>query len=108
MFASNFIIEQSAVKFARGEDKLTRFGQSKTIDTGNTMTNLFCSTCGTLMTRISTGFPSKYVMSIGTVDDFSLHETKLKPRIEQFTKDRVNWFHGGDGVQQEKGNFYTG
>ena len=39
-------------------------------------------------------------MRIGTVDDFSLHETKLKPRVEQFTKDRVNWLHGVEGAKQ--------
>lgn len=94
------------------------------------------------MYRISSGFEGVYIMRIGTVDDFALHEGKLKPRVEQFTKvsevvfsfcfllfvslgpdeesgddlcadelclqDRVRWFHGGEGVEQVEGNYYTG
>ncbi len=106
MFASNFIVNDSALKHNRGQDKLTEFSQSKTIDTGNTMTNFFCSMCGTLMYRRSTGFPGKSIPRIGTIDDFNLQETKFKPRVEQFTKDRVSWLKGGEGVEQAKGNFY--
>lgn len=58
------------------------------------------------MYRVSSGFPGKSILRIGTVDDFSLHETKLKPRLEQFGKDRVSWFKGGEGVKQEMGNYY--
>ncbi|KAK5076845.1 hypothetical protein LTS08_006016 [Lithohypha guttulata] len=108
MFASNFIVNDSAVKHLKGQDKLTKFSQNKTIATGNTMSNYFCSVCGTLMYRVSTGFPGKFVMRIGTVDDFSLHATKLKPRIEQFGRDRVDWLHGGEGVKQVEDNYYTG
>lgn len=39
-------------------------------------------------------------MRIGTVDDFNLMETKLKPRIELFTKDRASWLKPLEGVQQ--------
>lgn len=106
MFASNFIVNESAVEHTRGKDKLTKFAQSKTIATGNTMENHFCSVCGTLMYRISSGFPGKLIPRIGTVDDFSVQENQLKPRIEQFVKNRVNWLDGGKGVQQEQGNFY--
>lgn len=108
MFASNFIVKDSALTHLSGESALTQFSQSKTIATGNTMTNHFCSKCGSLMYRRSSGFPGMSITRIGTVDDFKLHETKLKPRIEQFTKDRVSWFHGGEGVEQVEGNFYAG
>jgi hypothetical protein len=108
MFASNFIVKHTSLKHLRGEDKLKKFAQSKTIATGNTMENNFCSNCGTLMYRVSSGFPDKRILRIGTVDDFNLHETKLKPRLEQFGKDRVSWFSGGQGVKQEDGNFYVG
>ena len=100
MFASNFIVKDTALKHNRGKDKLTKFTQSKTIATGNGMSNCFCSACGTLMYRVSEGFPGMSILRIGTVDDFNLHETKLKPRIEQFGKDRVSWFKGGEGVEQ--------
>ncbi|KAK5170375.1 uncharacterized protein LTR77_004962 [Saxophila tyrrhenica] len=108
MFASNFIVKDSAMKHNRGEDKLTKFSQADTIATGNNMTNFFCSVCGTLMYRRSSGFPGMSIPRIGTIDDFNLHETKFKPRVEQFGKDRVCWLKGGEGVEQYVGNFYGG
>lgn len=41
--------------------------------------------------------------------DFELHETKLKPRIEQFVSDRVNWCSGGEkeDVTQDLGNYFA-
>ena len=57
------------------------------------------------MYRKSSGFPGKLVTRIGTVDDFSLHSGALKPRVEQFCRDRVVWL-GGEGVEQQKGNYY--
>ncbi|OJD31434.1 glutathione-dependent formaldehyde-activating gfa protein [Diplodia corticola] len=104
MFASNFCIDDAYLTHVRGQDKLSSWGQSKTIASGNTMTNYFCKTCGTLMYRKSSGFPNLSVMRIGTVDDFALHETKLKPTVEQFVKDRVSWLSGAEGVEQESGN----
>lgn len=108
MFASNFIVEDSETKHTRGEDLLTRFAQSKTIESGNEMANHFCSKCGTLMYRVSSGFPGKKIMRIGTVDDFKLHEEALKPRVEQYTKDRVDWFGGVKGGAElvEEGSYY--
>jgi hypothetical protein len=108
MFASNFIVKDSHLTHLSGQDKLSKYSQSKTIATGNTMTNYFCSNCGTLMYRVSSGFPGHSIPRIGTIDDFALHEGKMKPRIEQFTKDRVAWFKGGEGVEQVEGNYYTG
>ena len=58
------------------------------------------------MYRVSSGYPGMSIMRIGTIDDFSLHETKLKPKVEQFTKDRVSWFKGGEGVEQHEGAYY--
>lgn len=108
MFASNFIVKEAETKHLKGQELLKKFAQSNTIATGNTMSNYFCSNCGTLMYRISTGFPGMLVTRIGTVDNFKLHETKLKPNHEQFTKNRVCWLAGAEGVEQHEGNFYTG
>lgn len=110
MFASNFIVTDKSLKHLRGQEKLKQFAQSQTIATGHTMTNNFCSECGSLMYRVSTGFPGNSILRIGTVDDFSVQENQLKPRIEQFVKDRVSWCKGGEGagVKQIKGNYYTG
>lgn len=106
MFASNFIVADTHLTHVRGRANLTAYGQSRTIDTGNTMTNYFCSTCGTLMYRVGSGFPGQSILRIGTVDDFHLHETKLKPRVEQFVKDRVGWLTGAEGVEQVEGYNY--
>lgn len=69
------------------------------------MTNHFCSVCGTLMYRISSGYPGLLITRIGTVDDFNLQETKLKPRLEQFVKTRSSWLGGCQqfGVRQFEG-----
>jgi len=103
MFASNFIIKESDTIHTRGKDKLTKWAQSKTIASGNTMENNFCSVCGSLMYRISSGYPGLLIPRIGTIDDFDLHATKLKPRLEQYTKDRVGWLKGAEGVRQFEG-----
>jgi hypothetical protein len=101
MFASNFIIADAHLRHLRGRDNLKTFSQSKTIDSGKAMTNYFCSTCGTLMYRVGEAFPGYSILRIGTVDDFNLHETKLKPRVERYTKDRVGWLCAAKGVQQD-------
>lgn len=59
------------------------------------------------MYRRGTAFPGLSILRIGTVDDFILHETKLRPRVEQFTKNRVGWFHGVEGTKQVEGSAYT-
>jgi hypothetical protein len=107
MFASNFTVADSYLRHIRGEENLKSYGQSKTIASGNMMTNYFCFTCGTLMYRRGSAFPGLSICRIGTVDDFNLHETKLKPRVEQFTKDRVEWLHGVEGTKQVEGSAYT-
>jgi hypothetical protein len=40
------------------------------------------------------------ILRIGTVDDFTLMETKLKPTMEQFTDTRVSWLKGVEGIKQ--------
>jgi hypothetical protein len=104
MFASNFTVKDSSYTYLRGRDQITEWKQNDTIDTGNYMTNVFCKICGTLMYRVSSGLPDHSILRVGTIDDFSLQETKLKPWREQFVKDRVEWFTGGVGVKQQWGN----
>ncbi|KAK7418589.1 hypothetical protein QQZ08_011173 [Neonectria magnoliae] len=106
MFASNFTVLDTHLKHLRGQDNLKTFSQAQTIGSGMTMTNYFCSTCGTLMYRVGAAFPGHSILRIGTVDDFNLHETKLRPRVEQFTKDRVGWFTGVEGAKHFEGMAY--
>lgn len=103
MFASNFTVDDAHLKFIRGRENLKTFAQSHTTGTGKTMTNYFCSTCGTLMNRVGEAFPGMNFLRIGTVDDFSLFETKLRPTQEHYVKDRVTWVHGVDGAQKFDG-----
>lgn len=100
MFATNFTVAFSHIKYIRGKSSLKEYAQAKTIATGNTMTNSFCSNCGTLMYRVSSGSPHLAFMRVGTVDDFALHETRLKPTIELFAKDRVGWLEPIAGCKQ--------
>jgi len=60
------------------------------------------------MYRVSSGTPDQVLLRIGTVDDLTLQGTVLKPRFEQFTKDRVAWLQGAEGVEQHRGNFLGG
>jgi len=106
MFGANFTIADTHLKHIRGRDNLKTYGHSETIYSGNLMTNYFCSTCGTLMYRVGALFPGVSILRLGTVDDFNLAETKLKPKVEAFTKDRVSWFHGLEGAKQYDGPAY--
>ena len=101
-FASNFTILDTHLKHVRGKDNLQTYSEAKTIESQNTMTNSFCRTCGTLLYRVSSGLPGQSILRIGTIDDFELHETKLKPTIEQFTRSRVGWFTGVQGDEVRK------
>ncbi|KAB5533617.1 Mss4-like protein [Coniochaeta sp. 2T2.1] len=104
MFCANFIVTDKSLTHVRGEDKLTRYSQNKTIESGAYMKDSFCAVCGNLMYRRSSRFPGTSVLRVGTVDDFNLHATKLKPRFEAYTRDRVAWF---DGVKIEGIPRYT-
>ncbi|KAF2441442.1 hypothetical protein P171DRAFT_392737, partial [Karstenula rhodostoma CBS 690.94] len=98
MFASNFTVLDTHLAHIRGQENLSRFGQTETIGRGHLMTNFFCRTCGTLMYRVGGGFPGMSILRIGTVDDFRLMEGRLRPRREQFTEMRVGWLGGVEGV----------
>jgi hypothetical protein len=103
MFASNFIVKASETTHVRGRDKLTKFAQSKTIASGNTMENHFCSVCGTLMYRISSGIEGMLIPRIGTIDDFDLQETVFAPKQEIFAENRVCWLKGVEGAKASEG-----
>ena len=52
------------------------------------------------MYRVGEQFPGCSILRIGTVDDFQLHETKLKPQSEHFASNRVAWLKPVDGTIQ--------
>ena len=55
------------------------------------------------MYRVGAGFPGMSICRIGTIDDFSLMETKLRPREEYFVRTRVNWLPGVEGTKKRDG-----
>ncbi|CAN9387040.1 unnamed protein product [Alternaria alternata] len=83
-------------------ENLSVYSQVATIASGHSMANHFCKTCGTLMYRVGGGFPGCSILRLGTVDDFNLVETKLKPQSELFIKDRVGWFSGVQGDEVKR------
>ncbi|KAI4719357.1 hypothetical protein E4T48_04407 [Aureobasidium sp. EXF-10727] len=102
VFTTAFVVKDSSLVHLRGEDKMAKYSTSATVASGNTMTNYFCSGCGTLMYRRSSGFPGLSITRVGTVDDLSLHDTKLKPRVEIWCQSRVKWFDGVEGIKQSQ------
>lgn len=57
------------------------------------------------MYRVSSGMPGMSIMRIGTIDDFTLEETKLKPRVEGFCGTRVAWLGKGvEGIPKVEAN----
>ncbi|KAF8859435.1 hypothetical protein BDZ45DRAFT_650222 [Acephala macrosclerotiorum] len=103
MFASNFTIMNTHLQHFRGKDSLKIFKQAQTTTTkGNLMANYFYSTCGTLMYRVGSAFLGTSILRIGTVDDFNLHETKLRLQWEQFAKDRMSWVCGVEGAKKSE------
>jgi hypothetical protein len=94
MLGANFVVMDSYLKHLRGREALTAFSENRTPTTGNTMSKYFCKICGMIMYRIGSRFPGQTIMRVGTVDDFNLQESVLKPDVEQFVKDRVSWLPG--------------
>lgn len=67
------------------------------------MTNHFCGNCGTLLYRVGAQWPGMSIMRIGTVDDFRLQETVLRPRVEQYVEERASWLEGVKGAEKAEG-----
>jgi hypothetical protein len=101
MYASNFFVLDTHLKHLRGQSNLRTFAQRKTIASGGLMTNYFCETCGTLMYRVGEKFPGQSILRIGTVDDFSLMEGVLKPKMEIWTGSKVNWVGEVQGAKKK-------
>lgn len=105
MFSTGLIIINTHLKHLRGQDNLAKFSQSETIGSGNVMSNYFCKTCGSLMYRTSEVYEGISILRLGTVDDFSLADTALRPHIEQWTKHRVGWLDDVENVERSEDQF---
>jgi len=58
-----------------------------TSENGNTVTRLFCSTCGSPLFGKNTGMPGFMTVTVGTLDDSS----SLVPQITVFARTRRSW-----------------
>jgi hypothetical protein len=60
-----------------------------------------CTDCRKITASMfASNFSVAGILRIGTVDDFHLHETKLKPRRELYVKGRVGWLSAVEGAEQ--------
>ena len=98
------IQKDTTLKHLQGQSNLTKYERHEGIDSGDQMDSYFCKTCGSLLYRVSGGFPGVHIMRLGAVDQFELVSGVLKPRLEQFVKDKVEWAAPVVGVQQNNGN----
>ncbi|KAJ9608227.1 hypothetical protein H2200_007215 [Cladophialophora chaetospira] len=105
VFASNFVIKDDTLKHVRGQENLTKYERKEGIATGDQMDSYFCKTCGSLLYRVSSGFPGTHILRLGAVDQFELVSDYLKPRLEQFASDKVAWAKPVEGLVQNDGNF---
>ncbi|KAM0346003.1 hypothetical protein ACHAPU_006057 [Fusarium lateritium] len=104
MFTTAFVVLDTHLKHVRGQDNLQEYSQSETIERqGNTMSNFFCRTCGSLMYRKAESYPGASLLRSGTVDDFRLVKTVLKPGVEQYIKHRVDWLEDIPGMPHVDG-----
>jgi hypothetical protein len=104
MFTTGIIVLDKHLKHIRGEESLKQFSQSGTVERdGSAIANFFCMTCGSLMYRRSSAYTGVSVLRGGTVDDFKLVETVLKPDVEQFFRHRVVWLGGIKDLRQSQG-----
>lgn len=55
------------------------------------------------MYRRGAAAPGTSILRIGTVDDFKLAETALRPTIEQYVKHRVDWIKDIENMVQIEG-----
>jgi hypothetical protein len=97
MFASNFNVLDTHLAHVRGQSNLKTLAQKHSVLNGKTMTNYFCDTYGTLMYRVGERFPGVRILRLGTVDDFSLVEGKMRPQYKQFVRSRAGWLDGPKG-----------
>jgi hypothetical protein len=56
-------------------------------DAGNTVTRLFCGTCGSPLFGMNTGMPGVMTVTLGTLDE----PDPLTPQVAIFTRSRRQW-----------------
>ncbi|RSL51251.1 hypothetical protein CEP53_008512 [Fusarium sp. AF-6] len=67
-------------------------------DSGSDVTDHFCPTCGSLIYVISKSAPGLVFLKAGSLDDLSLNDTKFRPRVEIYCKDKYSWLSAVEGA----------
>ena len=80
VFGTNVMVPEDEVDI---NGTLTRF--THTADSGNTMTKMFCPTCGSLVAGTSSGRHNVLSIRAGTIDD----QAKIDPAVNVFLDSRV-------------------
>jgi hypothetical protein len=99
-FALNILFSDATLEVLSG--KLSTY--TKTANSGNTITNHSCSSCGSLLYRSSSGYPGTIVIKAGCIDGVDA-ASEYVPEVEIFTRSRVPWVQPIAGAKQEPGDF---
>lgn len=99
-FALNILYSDETLKIEKGSLK----SYEVTAGSGNTIVSHFCDDCGSLLYRVSKGYPGTMVIKAGCIDGEDAAMTYV-PDIELFTRSRVPWVPAVEGAKQEIGDF---
>ncbi|EKG12517.1 Glutathione-dependent formaldehyde-activating family GFA [Macrophomina phaseolina MS6] len=77
---------------------------TRTGDSGKTVTNNFCGECGTLLWVTGEAMTGVTIVKAGTLDDLSLNDTKYKPKVEIFTRNKYSWLADVEGAAKFEGS----
>ncbi|KAI9750920.1 MAG: hypothetical protein M4579_006243 [Chaenotheca gracillima] len=101
-FSNNYLLDTTTLRTISGDALKT---WSTIVESGNNMTSHFCSTCGSLIYRTSTGYPGTFALKVGNVDDDGEANRVYVPQVEIFTRTRVPWVKAVEGAKQEIADF---
>ncbi len=81
------------------ESSIRLFGQPATYkiesNAGNTVTRLFCGTCGSPLFGKNTGMPGFMTVAMGTLDT----SDGMLPQVEIFTRNQRAWDHPNPAIE---------
>lgn len=99
-FALNMLFPYPSLSILKGQ--LSTY--TKTVNSGNAMTNHSCGQCGSLLFRWSSGYPDVFTVKAGTIDGEDM-SANFVPDVELFTRSRAPWEKAVEGAKQEVGDF---
>lgn len=92
--STNLLVPTPAFKSLGGTPKTW----SRVGDSGKTVTNNFCPECGVLCWVTCEAITDLLIVKAGTVDDLSLVETKYKPKVEIYCRNKFSWLPDIEGA----------